>query len=178
MILLLLKQKKQDFLIFLNYIIRYGNLSYDRGTNMGKLNTGMRKKLFQKLSFGQTKPVVTDDEVDYFSKNPAEIDEYSAPLNIHKLFLIYGAILGIALVWLSKLFKCFGLLAALHIFWQELIVDLVYESGVALIGSALAAFLLGILLNQQQKNAKIWRAELRMRINEKKSIEGSQGCSK
>jgi hypothetical protein len=35
---------------------------------------------------------------------------------------------------------------------------------VALIGAAVTAYILGILLNQQQDNAATWRSEIRRRI--------------
>ena len=46
----------------------------------------------------------------------------------------------------------------------EFAIDIVFEIGVALIGAAATAYLLGILLNQQQENASKWRVELRRRI--------------
>jgi hypothetical protein len=49
---------------------------------------------------------------------------------------------------------------------QEFGVDLVFETGVALIGAAVTAYILGILLNRQQDNAAKWRAEIRRRLEE------------
>ena len=40
----------------------------------------------------------------------------------------------------------------------------IFEVGVALIGAAVTAYILGILLNQQQDNAAAWRSEIRRRI--------------
>ena len=48
----------------------------------------------------------------------------------------------------------------------EFTIDIVFESGVALIGAAVTAYILGILLNQQQENAAKWRAEIRRKIDE------------
>ena len=48
----------------------------------------------------------------------------------------------------------------------EVVIDIVFEIGVALIGAAVTAYILGILLNQQQGNAAKWRAEIRRRIHE------------
>ena len=47
---------------------------------------------------------------------------------------------------------------------REFAVDIVFEVGVALIGAAVTAYLLGILLNQQQDRAAAWRSEIRRRI--------------
>ena len=41
------------------------------------------------------------------------------------------------------------------------------EIGVALIGAAVTAYILGILLNQQQDNAAAWRSEIRRRISDR-----------
>jgi hypothetical protein len=49
---------------------------------------------------------------------------------------------------------------------REFAVDVVFEIGVALIGAAVTAYILGILLNQQQENASLWRAEIRKKIGE------------
>jgi hypothetical protein len=91
------------------------------------------------------------------------IDEVTAPVNVHKLFLWVGALLGIVLVGLSKWIKF-----TRHTFFAESTiefgVDIVFEIGVALIGAAVTAYILGILLNRQQENAAHWRAEIRRKI--------------
>ena len=48
----------------------------------------------------------------------------------------------------------------------EFTIDIVFEIGVALIGAAVTAYILGILLNKQQENATRWRAEVRQKIKE------------
>ena len=48
----------------------------------------------------------------------------------------------------------------------EFAIDIVFEIGVALIGAAVTAYVLGILLNQQQDNAAAWRSRIRRRIGE------------
>ncbi|MDX2428545.1 MAG: hypothetical protein QNK22_07625 [Xanthomonadales bacterium] len=121
-------------------------------------------KLFVKAKRGQ----VTDDEVRYFRDNPDQIDELTAPVNVHLIFLWVGAILGVVCVALSKWLKFSSIINSLSVSMQEFWVDIVFESGVALIGAAVTAYILGILLNQQQENAANWRAEIRRRIGEQK----------
>ena len=112
------------------------------------------------------KPIVaevTDEEVSYFRDHPDLIDEVSASVNVHKLFLWGGALLGTLFVGLSKVIK----FAQVTFFSEglfEFVVDIIFEIGVALIGAAVTAYILGILLNQQQENAARWRAEIRRRI--------------
>ena len=101
-----------------------------------------RDRMFIKLFFKSSPTEMTEEEVTYFRDHPELIDEVTAPVNVHKLFLWGGALLGTLFVGLSK----------------------VFEIGVALIGAAVTAYILGILLNQQQKNAAHWRAEIRGRI--------------
>ena len=118
-------------------------------------------KLFLKGSFSE----VTDDEVAYFRRHPDEIDEVTAPVNVHKLFLWAGTLLGTACVGASKVLK-FSQSVLLSEGYREFVIDIIFEVGVALIGAAVTAYILGILLNQQQDNAAKWRAEIRRRIGE------------
>ncbi len=48
----------------------------------------------------------------------------------------------------------------------EFVIDIIYETGIALIGAAVTAYMLGVLLNKQQENATKWREEIRRRIKE------------
>ena len=118
-------------------------------------------KLFLKGSFSE----VTEDEVSYFRRHPDEIDEVTAPVNVHKSFLWAGTLLGTVCVAASKVLK-FSQSVLFSEGVREFTIDIIFEVGVALIGAAVTAYILGILLNQQQDNAAKWRAELRRRIGE------------
>jgi len=124
-----------------------------------------RDRIFLKLYLKSSPGEVTDEELSYFRENPDQIDEVTAPVNVHKLFLWWGALLGIALVALSKYLK-FSIVYRLSEALREFTVDVVFEIGVALIGAAVTAYILGILLNQQQEKASLWRAEIRKKIGE------------
>jgi hypothetical protein len=124
-----------------------------------------RDKLFLK-TFLKGKGEVTQEELEYFRRHPDEIDEITAPVNVHKLFLLYGALSGILLVVLSKVLKFSSVLYFARDYLQEFLVDIVFEIGIALIGAGVTAYLLGILLNTQQENAERWRTEIRTRIRE------------
>ena len=127
--------------------------------------TIVRDKLFLKL-FLKDYVTVTQEEVEYFREHPDEIDEITTPINVHKMFLLFGTLLGVLLVGISKILKFSSVLFFLHRYFQEFLVDIVFEIGVALIGAAVTAYLLGILLNVQQENAERWRKEIRSRIRE------------
>ena len=130
-----------------------------------KRDIDQREKMFLKLYLKSHPGQVTDEEMDYFREHPDQIDEVTAPVNVHKLFLWWGALLGVALVALSKYLK-FSIVYMLSEALLEFTVDLVFEIGVALIGAAVTAYILGILLNQQQEKASLWRAEIRKKIGE------------
>ena len=125
-----------------------------------------RDTFFLKLFFRGSSDVVTDEELEYFRNHPDEIDDFGAPLKIHIFFLAVGAILGISLVGVSKWLKQVASKIELSEGFEEFVVDVVFEVGVALIGAAVTAFLLGVLLNRQQKKASKWRREVRRRIEE------------
>lgn len=131
-----------------------------------KKNTKLdQDKLFIKLLFKSTSEV-TDEEIDYYRKYPDQIDQVTAPLNIHKIFLWAGALLGVVVVAVAKFLKFSGSLDFLSEGVLEFVIDIIYETGIALIGAAVTAYMLGVLLNKQQENATKWREEIRRRIKE------------
>jgi len=124
------------------------------------------QRAFRKLVFKSSPSQLTDDDIAYFRANPDLIDEVTAPVNIHKVFLWLGTVLGVLLVGLSKYLKYSPLLPEASEGLREFGVDIIFEIGVALIGAAVTAYILGILLNKQQDNAAEWRSEIRRRIDE------------
>jgi len=121
--------------------------------------------LFIKLLF-KSSAKVTEDEVEYYRKYPDQIDQVTAPINIHKIFLWTGALLGIVIVAIAKFLKFSGTLEFLSEGVLEFVIDIIYESGIALLGAAVTAYMLGVLLNKQQENAVKWREEIRKHIEE------------
>ena len=128
----------------------------DKGFDIRKLS---------KLVFKPVSTNVTEDEVEYFRDHPDELEEVAAPVRVHIVFLWLGTLIGLALVGISKLLKYSGVLDSVSAGGSEFVVDVVFEVGVALVGGAVTAYLLGILLNQQQRNVSTWRAEVRRRID-------------
>lgn len=116
--------------------------------------------------FFSTTDEVTDEEVKYFREHPDEIDEVTAPLNIHKFFLLIGFLTGALCVALSKALKYFDIVGFAHEAIEEFFIDIIFEVGVALIGATLVAYVLVVVLNEQQENAKRWRAKLHARIRD------------
>ena len=123
-------------------------------------------KLFLKAKAGE----VSDEEVSYFRDHPEQIDELSAPVNIHLRFLWIGGLLGTGCVAISKWLKFSSVIDFMSESLAEFSVEIVFEIGVALIGAAVTAYILGVLLDNQQKNAAKWRAEIRTKIDQ---LDGS-----
>ena len=123
-------------------------------------------KLFLKAKAGE----VSDEEVSYFRDHPEQIDELSAPVNIHLRFLWIGGLLGAGCVAISKWLKFSSVIDFMSESLAEFSVEIVFEIGVALIGAAVTAYILGVLLDNQQKNAAKWRAEIRTKIDQ---LDGS-----
>ena len=138
---------------------------------MTKDGSRERDRIFLKLFLKSSPEQVSEEELAYFRDHPEQIDEVTAPVNIHKLFLWVGMLSGVSLVALSKVLKFYPLFD-LSEGYREFMLDIVFELGVALIGAAVTAYLLGILLDKQQENAARWRAEIRRRLSE------NEECSK
>ena len=119
-------------------------------------------RLFLKAKAGE----VGEEEARYFRDHPEQIDELTAPVNVHLIFLWFGTLLGVGCVVVSKWLKFSSALDFMSESFGEFTIDIVFEIGVALIGAAVTAYILGILLNQQQENAAKWRGAIRTKIGE------------
>ena len=122
------------------------------------------------LFFKESPKEITDEEVAYFRQHPDEIDEITAPVYIHKNFLWLGLLFGTVFVAVSKMLA-YSELVDFHQGIKEFVVDIVFEVGVALIGAAITAYILGIWLNRQQQIAAEWRVEIRRRMNVTEDLE-------
>jgi hypothetical protein len=128
-------------------------------------SVNQRDRVFLKLFLRTTPSELGEEELAYFREHPDQIDEVTAPVNIHKLFLWVGALLGAFCVAISKLMLHSEVLIQ-HLVLREYLIDIVFESGVALIGAAVTAYILGIMLDKQQENAAHWRSEIRRRLGQ------------
>lgn len=113
---------------------------------------------------------VTEEDIIYFRNHPDQIEEITAPINMHKFFLGVGMLLGTLCVALSKFFKFTDVLYFMPKAVREFCVDFVFELGVALIGGAVVAYILGISLNNQLETGKKWRSDIRKKISDDESL--------
>lgn len=131
------------------------------------MSKSIRDSALFKLFLSTQAPKITEEEVDYFSKNPDEIEEYFSSINIHLFFLLIGTVFGTGIVVTAKFIEYSSLKQILSDAIFSFLVDITFEVGVALIGASVTAFLLGTLLNRQQENARRWRKAIRRRIRTK-----------
>lgn len=132
---------------------------------MNKIGRRDVDSLFLDMFFRKSHDI-TDEEIAYFREHPDQIDEVTAPIYIHSMFLWAGVVVGILLMTLSKVLKFSSILSFALEGVRELAVDLVYEAGAALIGGSVVAYMLGTLLNRQQENAMSWRSSIRARLGQ------------
>jgi len=124
-----------------------------------------REALFFEI-LTSNKITVSDEALTYFRKHPEEVDEVTAATRVHMFFLWVGLGVGIVAVAVSKLLSALPLEDYIGPGFEEFLVELVFEGGVALIGAALTAYFLGVLLNRQQERAKAFRKEIRRKLRE------------
>ena len=124
-----------------------------------------RDSLFLRMLTAE-KIEISDEAMAYFRKYPEEVDEVTASTRVHKFFLWAGMSLGILAVAASKILSALPLERYLGPGIEAFFVDIVFEGGVALIGAALTAYFMGILLNAQQERAKAFRKEIRRQLRE------------
>ncbi|MDX8347524.1 hypothetical protein SLH49_05945 [Cognatiyoonia sp. IB215446] len=124
-----------------------------------------REALFFEI-LTSNKITVSDEALAYFRKHPEEVDEVTAATRVHMFFLWVGLGVGIVAVAMSKLLSALPLEDYIGGGFEEFLVELVFEGGVALIGAALTAYFLGVLLNRQQERAKAFRKEIRRKLRE------------
>lgn len=124
-----------------------------------------RDSLFLQM-FASDRIEISDEAMAYFREHPEEVDEVTAATRVHRLFLWAGMGLGMLAVAVSKIMAGLPLEDYMGPGIEEFLVDIVFEGGVALIGSALTAYFMGVLLNAQQARAKAFRKEIRRKLRE------------
>lgn len=90
---------------------------------------------------------ISDAEIAYFRENPEELDVITDQHTSQKLFLLVAAGAGFALVLLSKLYELIP--DRIEGLMHGLIVDLLFEGGVAIWGGVAAIYLFDILQKKQ-----------------------------
>ncbi len=106
---------------------------------------------------------VTDEIVEYYRKNPQELDLIIDKEDYNIKFLGYFFIVGLVITVGSRVLKYFfsGVWGE---FVNDVILDVFSELGIAIFGGAIVAFLLEYLQKKQYEQNVHYRNEIKMRL--------------
>jgi prolipoprotein diacylglyceryltransferase len=115
-------------------------------------------------------PKITDEVVEYYRKNPDELDLIVNKEEFHVRFLAFFFILGLTLTIgarvISYFFKDY-----IGDFLNHVVLDVVSELGIAVFGGALTAYFLEYLHKQQYKQNMKFRNEIKKRLDSTSTTE-------
>lgn len=105
------------------------------------MNTEKNKQraVFSGLYRKTSPDMLTEKELAFFKDYPEAIDEVTTPVNVHKFFLWLGILLGVSISAFAKWLKFSGF-TIISESVMEFSVDVLFEIGVALIGTAVTAY--------------------------------------
>lgn len=107
---------------------------------------------------------ITQDEINYYKKNPDEIALINNATKIRYKYLSYAFILGFILVVISKLVgPMFAPL--ISSFWSDVMKDLSFELGVALWGGAITTYIIELHAKREEEDCKYKQDMLRKLID-------------
>lgn len=112
---------------------------------------------------------ISDDEIQYFSENPYELDRITSTVATQKIFLSLAGIIGTILVALSIVIRSSSIAQLLNGFFT----DLLFEGGIALWGAAITVYMLEIMMHKQELINRYYRRTVMKKIEERKNkLEG------
>ncbi len=106
---------------------------------------------------------VTDKIVDYYKKNPDELNLIIDKEHFDYKYLSFFFVFGLFLTIISRLFAYF-FKDIWGDFINDVILDVSSELGIAIFGGAVTAYLLGNLQKRQYKENVNFRNEIKKRI--------------
>ena len=109
------------------------------------------------------KKVVTDEIVEYYSKNPNDLDLIIDKEEFNISFLSFFFIIGIVITIGARVLK-FLFNESWGAFINDVILDVVSELGIAVFGGAVTAYFLEFLQKKQYEENVRYRAEIIKRI--------------
>lgn len=109
------------------------------------------------------RPVPTDEQVRFFQKHPKDLDIIFNRETVKLRIIGMMLVLAIIMVLGSKL-VAFSYGDALNRFVSEVVVDLLFEFGAALLGGVVTVFFLEILQKRQLRENLELRREIERRI--------------
>ncbi len=116
---------------------------------------------------------VTDELVDYYEKNPEELDLIINKEYFHTLFLSIFFILGITITVSARIISYFYA-DRLGQFVDSIVLDVLSELGIAIFGGAVVAYLIEFLNKRQYQQNLKFRKEIKRRIEERVRVNLKQ----
>lgn len=113
---------------------------------------------------------ITNELIDFYEKNPKELDIIIEEEDFQSGFLIVFFILGLFITVVARVIQV-TLKDYLNEFIEVVLLDVISELGIAIFGGTLVAYFIEFLRHKQfQKNQK-FRKEIQRRIKEKAKRE-------
>ncbi|MGN5954069.1 hypothetical protein ACP6L2_05580 [Sphingobacterium lactis] len=112
------------------------------------------------------KPIITDEIIEYYRKNPKELDSIINHSSFQTKFLKYFFVLGLSLTVGVRLMRYFFDDNAFGEFIDRVILDVISEIGIAIFGGALTVYFLEFLRKKHFQESIQFRRELIKRIAE------------
>ena len=127
------------------------------------------KKIIEETLFGEM-PEITDEIIEYYRKNPDDLDLIIDKEYFHSNFIKFFFVVGLLVTIISRLLKFF-----FHNTWAEFINDVVLdvfsELGIAIFGGAIVAYILERMKQKQYLDNVKFRSEIieKIKTQEKKA---------
>lgn len=125
------------------------------------------KKIIDNSLWGE-KPIITDKIVDFYRKNPEELDLIIDKEYFHGKFIKFFFILGISITISSRVLK-FLFENTWASLLNDVVLDVISELGIAIFGGAIVAYILEKLKQKQYEDNVKFRNEIMRRIKELES---------
>lgn len=111
-----------------------------------------------------SKQKVTEEMVDYFEKNPSELDLLLEEEDFQLGFLFVFFIVGLFVMVLTQSIQLF-LLDYLPVFVTDVLLEILLEIGKALLGGSIVAYFIEFLRHKQFKQNKAIRDAIKRRLD-------------
>ncbi|MEM7738595.1 MAG: hypothetical protein AAF267_22720 [Deinococcota bacterium] len=113
--------------------------------------------------FVDAKQVITEADVDFYQAHPEELELIIDKEVLHLSFLTYFFLVGLLIMVASRI-VIYLFADVLNSFVAEVILEISFEMGNALLGGVIAAFLLEYLQKKQYQENVRYRQEVLRRI--------------
>ena len=121
----------------------------------------------QNFLFG-SEPEITPELLEYYRKNPKELDLIIDKEHFHIRFLSFFFVLGLVITMGSRMLKFF-FADSFGDFLNDVVLDVASELGIAIFGGAVTAYFLEILQKKQYEQNKQFRKKIKQLLWKKQT---------